>query len=131
DIIIVRLEHGWFWIIPLDAEKTSVGLVVSMERFREAGLSPEALFEYTVTTAGELQNRMAGAERVSPFSSTGDYTYRFLQNAGPRWLLIGDAAGFIDPIFSSGVMLAIKSGCLAATEVLAADRRGTALSWFA
>lgn len=131
DIIIVRLEHGWFWIIPLDAEKTSVGLVVSQEHFREAGLSAEALFEQTVATASELQNRMAAAKRVGEFLSTGDYTYRFLQNAGPRWLLIGDAAGFVDPIFSSGVMLAIKSGCLAAEEILAADRRGRALGWIA
>jgi flavin-dependent dehydrogenase len=63
-----------------------------------------------------------------PKKFAGDYTYRHLQNAGPRWLLIGDAAGFIDPIFSSGVMLAIKSGHRAAQETLAADRAGTALS---
>ncbi|MEI9896194.1 MAG: hypothetical protein WDN28_20600 [Chthoniobacter sp.] len=61
-----------------------------------------------------MQRRMEGAERISDFYFAGDYTYRHLQNAGPRWLLIGDAAGFIDPIFSSGVMLAIKSGYRAA-----------------
>ncbi len=61
---------------------------------------------------------MADAERVSEFSFAGDYTYRHLQNAGPRWFLIGDAAGFVDPIFSSGVMLAVKSGYLAAQAAL-------------
>lgn len=76
----------------------------------------------------ELQRRMASAERVSDFYFAGDYTYRHLRNAGPRWLLIGDAAGFIDPIISSGVMLAIKSGYRAANEVIATDRAGQPLS---
>jgi 2-polyprenyl-6-methoxyphenol hydroxylase-like FAD-dependent oxidoreductase len=71
---------------------------------------------------------MGDARRVSEFYFAGDYTYRHLQNAGARWLLVGDAAGFIDPIFSSGVMLAIKSGYLAAREVIAADRAGTGLT---
>jgi hypothetical protein len=59
---------------------------------------------------------------LTDYYFAADYTYRYLQNAGPRWLLIGDAAGFIDPIFSSGVMLAVKSGRLAACEVLASER---------
>jgi 2-polyprenyl-6-methoxyphenol hydroxylase-like FAD-dependent oxidoreductase len=70
---------------------------------------------------------MGGSVRVSDFYFASDYTYRHLQNAGPRWLLIGDAAGFIDPIFSSGVMFAIKSGYRAASAVLTADRNGRPL----
>ena len=71
---------------------------------------------------------MGDAVRITEYRFAGDYTYRYLQNAGPRWLLIGDAAGFIDPIFSSGVMLAVKSGGLAAREVLTADENQTSLS---
>lgn len=127
-ITVVRLSYGWLWMIPLDAEKTSVGLVQTLEHFRSSGLKPEEFFEHTVATTPELQNRMGKAERVSEFYFAGDYTYRHLQNAGPRWLLVGDAAGFIDPIFSSGVMLAIKSGYRAAKEVLAADEAGLPLS---
>ena len=127
-ITIVRLDFGWFWMIPLDAEKTSIGLVQTLGHFRSTGMKPEAFFEHVVATTPELQRRMGEAERMSEFYFEGDYTYRHLQNAGPRWLLIGDAAGFIDPIFSSGVMLAIKSGHRAANEVLAADRAGQPLS---
>jgi flavin-dependent dehydrogenase len=127
-ITIVRLDFGWFWIIPLDAEKTSIGLVQTLDHFRASGLKPDAFFEQVVATTPELQRRMSHAQRVSDFYFASDYTYRHLQNAGPRWLLIGDAAGFVDPIFSSGVMLAIKSGSLAAKEALAADHAGTPLT---
>ena len=127
-ITIVRLDFGWFWMIPLDAEKTSIGLVQTLEHYKATGMKPDECFEHVVATAPEIRKRMLNAERVGDYRVVSDYTYRYHQNAGPRWLLIGDAAGFIDPIFSSGVMLSIKSGYLAATKVLAADEAGTALS---
>jgi len=127
-ITVVRLDFGWFWMIPLDAEKTSIGLVQTLDHFRATGMKPGECFEHVVATTTELQRRMAKAERVNEFVFASDYTYRHLQNAGPRWLLVGDAAGFIDPIFSSGVMLAVKSGFLAAKEVIAADKAGKPLS---
>lgn len=127
-ITVVRLDFGWFWMIPLDAEKTSIGLVQTLDHFRSTGLKPDQFFGHVVATTPELQKRMSVAERVSEFYFAGDYTYRHLQNAGPRWLLIGDAAGFIDPIFSSGVMLAIKSGYRAAQTALIADNAGRPLN---
>lgn len=128
NITIVRLDFGWCWLIPLDAEKTSVGLVQSLDYFKKTGLSPQESFERAVASTTELQRRLGEATRVSEFYSAGDYSYRYLKNAGPRWMLIGDAAGFVDPIFSSGVMLALKSGHLAAREMLAADGTGAPLS---
>lgn len=128
NIVIVRLSFGWCWFIPLDAEKTSVGLVQTLEHFKKTGLSPEESFEQAVASNTELRRRMSGATRLNDFASAGDYSYRFLQNAGPRWMLIGDAAGFIDPIFSSGVMLALKSGHLAAKQMLTADQARGRLS---
>ena len=127
-ITVVRLDFGWFWMIPLDEEKTSIGLVQTLEHFKSTGMKPEQCFEHVVATTPELQKRMGSAVRASDFYFAGDYTYRHLQNAGPRWLLIGDAAGFIDPIFSSGVMLAVKSGFRAANAVRAAERAGRALN---
>lgn len=127
-ITVVRLDFGWFWMIPLDEEKTSIGLVQTLEHFRGTGMKPEECFEHVVATTPELQKRMGSAVRASDFYFAGDYTYRHLQNAGPRWLLIGDAAGFIDPIFSSGVMLAVKSGYRAANTLLTADRAGRTLT---
>jgi len=127
-ITVVRLDFGWFWMIPLTAEKTSIGLVQTMEHFKSTGMKPGECFEHVVQSSTELRRRMKDAVRVSEFTFAGDYTYRHLQNAGPRWFLIGDAAGFIDPIFSSGVMLAVKSGYLAAQKALAADKAGGPLS---
>jgi flavin-dependent dehydrogenase len=127
-ITIVRLEDAWFWIIPLDAEKTSIGLVQRLDRFKSTGLKPGERFEEVVAGSSELQFRMKNAERVSDYYFAGDYTYRHLQAAGPRWMLVGDAAGFIDPIFSSGVMLSLKSGLYAADAILAAHKAGTELS---
>jgi flavin-dependent dehydrogenase len=128
NIIVVRLDFGWCWFIPLDAEKTSVGLVQTLEHFKTTGLKPGESFDRTVAETPELRRRLGNATRVSEFFHAGDYTYRHLQNAGPRWLLIGDAAGFIDPIFSSGVMLAIKSGFLAAKTVLKAEEANAPLT---
>jgi len=127
-ITVVRLESGWCWIIPLDAEKTSVGLVQTLEHFQASGMKPDECFERLVTSTNELRRRMGDAVRMTEYCFAGDYTYRYLQNAGPRWLLVGDAAGFIDPIFSSGVMLAVKSGRLAACEILSAHQSRTSLS---
>jgi flavin-dependent dehydrogenase len=127
-ITVVRLGSGWFWIIPLDAEKTSVGLVQTLDHFRSTNLKPEECFEKVVASTPELQRRLGSATRVSDYSFAGDFTFRLERNAGPRWMLVGDAAGFIDPIFSSGVMLAIKSGYLAAQQVVKADLAGKPLS---
>lgn len=128
NIIVVRLEGGWFWIIPLDEQKTSVGLVQSLDRLRATGLKPEEAFAQAIGSSSELRRRMAGAERVSDFGFAGDYSFRHLQCAGPRWFLAGDAAGFIDPVFSSGVMLALKSGRLAARMAMEADGSGGPLA---
>ncbi len=119
-ITIVRLENAWFWLIPLDVNRTSVGLVQELGDFKAAGLSPAESFEQTVARHSELRFRMKDARRSTPFYTEGEYTFRFARAAGPRWLLAGDAAGFIDPIFSSGVMVALRSGSLAAEAILKA-----------
>jgi flavin-dependent dehydrogenase len=127
-IIIVRLEDAWCWFIPLDAEKTSVGFVQTLADFKSAGVSPEESFQRAMERHAELRFRMKRAERVSPIYTEGEYTFRFERAAGPRWLLAGDAAGFIDPIFSSGVMVALRSGALAAKAIERAGKTGRALS---
>ncbi len=128
NIIIVRHADGWFWLIPLDAERTSVGLVVSLERMKASGLKPAELFEKTVAESPKLAALMAGAEAATPFHVTADFTYRAKEFAAPRMLLVGDAAGFFDPIFSSGVFLALNSAKLAAAAVVRAEAKGRALT---
>jgi flavin-dependent dehydrogenase len=127
-ITIVRLENAWCWFIPLDADKTSVGLVQLLADFKKQGVSIEESFQRAIEQNTELRYRFRHATRVIPFHTEGEYTFRFDRAAGPRWLLAGDAAGFIDPIFSSGVMVALRSSRRAAQAILQAEAKGRALS---
>lgn len=127
-ISIVRSAEGWFWMIPLSGDRMSVGLVLPAPRAKPApGRGLEDIFTKAVGAAPAVACRLAGAERLTPLRATGDYSWRFPSFASRRVLLTGDAAGFVDPIFSSGVMLALQSGLLAADLVARADRRGRGL----
>lgn len=127
-ITIVRIPEGWFWLIPLAGNRTSVGLVLPPELARPTptrGL--EEIFHETVAATPELGVRMQGARSLQPLRATGDYSWKFSSFATRRILLTGDAAGFVDPIFSSGVMLALKSALRASELILRADASGRPL----
>jgi flavin-dependent dehydrogenase len=84
-------------------------VVMDTETFRKTKLSPEPALEKFIAEQPLMTDRMTNAVRVSPVYSAGDYSYRNKRLTGERWLLVGDAAGFIDPVFSSGVFLAMMS----------------------
>ncbi|CAB4243469.1 Clorobiocin biosynthesis protein Clo-hal [Methylacidimicrobium sp. AP8] len=128
NITVVRLPHGWFWFIPLDEEKTSVGMVRPLSVFQEAKKSPVELFEATVQDSKELRSRLHKAQAMTPFRTTADYTYRLERLAGRRWLAAGDAAGFLDPVFSSGVTVALEGGLAAAEMILSQSERSREFS---
>jgi flavin-dependent dehydrogenase len=112
DATLIRMVRGldrWFWTIPLTETRTSVGVVMDTATFREKKLAPQAAFEKFIAEQPLMVERMKNATRVSAVYSAGDFSYRNTRLAGERWLLAGDAAGFIDPVFSSGVFLAIMS----------------------
>jgi flavin-dependent dehydrogenase len=117
DTIIVRLENKWFWIIPVSAEKTSVGCVMDQTEFAERKESPQQIFESIWKSSAVLTERMQSAELVSAFQTTSDFSYYNKRYVGKRLLRVGDAAGFMDPIFSAGVFLAMYSGRLAALTI--------------
>ena len=114
---MVRGQDHWFWIIPLSAEKISVGVVMDTSRFRAFARSPAEVLEAMLDEQPIMRERLSGARRVSKVYASGDYSYRNSSLHGERWLMAGDAAGFIDPIFSSGVFLAILSGEKAADAI--------------
>ncbi len=118
DTIIVRLENKWFWLIPLSKEKVSVGCVMEKGGFAQSKQSPEALFHCLVQTSPPLRERMKDARPVAPIQTTGDFSCRNKRFIGPRLLRVGDAAGFMDLIFSAGAYLAMRSGKLAAGAVV-------------
>jgi len=128
NILIVRVEHGWCWLIPIDATRTSVGLVTTVEAFRAAGQAPEAYFARTVAGAPKLRELLGAAAPAMTYHVATDYSYFRRDLARERLLLAGDAAGFFDPIFSSGVYMALSSGRLAAQRVAEAHAAGRALT---
>lgn len=127
---MVRASDRWFWVIPLSAKRTSVGVVLDGAVFKKSGLSPEDFLEQAIAEQPLLTRRMADAERVTPVRTAADFSYRCTRMTGDRWMLAGDAAGFIDPVFSSGVFLAVLAGEQAADalhEVLDDPKRARKL----
>jgi len=117
DTIIVRLENKWFWIIPLSAEKVSVGCVIDKEEFAKGQGSPEQVFHRIWNSSPVLRARMQNARLLGTVQTTSDFSYRNRRLVGHRLMRVGDAAGFMDPIFSAGVYLAMYSGKLSAQLV--------------
>ncbi len=118
NIVITRIPGGWFWSIPLDEERTSVGLVALRDGDRTP---PEEVFRQRVAANPYMRACMGGAEALDRFRVEADYSFLHRRFAGERWLMLGDAAGFIDPVFSSGVYLALESADLAAEAILCAN----------
>jgi len=108
--VLVRAVDRWFWLIPVTAERTSVGMVLDSETFRKSKVSAEDFLEKALAEQPTIAKRMTNARRVTKVYLEADFSYRSARLYGDRWLLTGDAAGFIDPIFSSGVFLAVFSG---------------------
>ena len=120
---MVRTKDSWFWMIPLSGNTTSIGVVMDTEKFRSMKMSPEGALAHCIAEQPVVNEWMEKARRVTDVYATGDFSYRNKQLFGNRWLLAGDAAGFIDPVFSSGVYLALLSGEQAADALnLVLDR---------
>jgi flavin-dependent dehydrogenase len=112
-------KKGWFWYIPLHNNVISVGVVADHDYLFKNRPEPdnEAIYFTEVERCPGVKQRIAGAKRVAPFRAAREYTYRSRQAAGDGWVLVGDAFGFLDPLYSSGVLLALKSGSLAADAI--------------
>jgi flavin-dependent dehydrogenase len=109
--MVTRPDRGWLWLIPISETVTSVGAVIpkAVHDSRPRTSPEESLAAYIEETpvAAEL---MKNARRVSPGRIDADYSYLATQHAGDRWVLVGDAGAFLDPIFSTGVLMAMQSG---------------------
>jgi flavin-dependent dehydrogenase len=111
-------RKGWFWYIPLHDDRTSVGVVKPFDDLFRGRGSHEQVFLEEVEHCPAVRERLAGAQRATGYFATKDYSYRSTKCAGDGWVLVGDAFGFLDPLYSSGVMLALKSGELAADAIV-------------
>lgn len=117
-VLQLNNRQGWFWYIPLHDDHVSVGVVAPFDYlFKDRGSHEQTYFE-EIDRCEAVKRRIEGAERITGFGATRDYSYRCEKNAGDGWVMIGDAFGFLDPLYSSGVLLALKSGQLAADAIV-------------
>jgi 2-polyprenyl-6-methoxyphenol hydroxylase-like FAD-dependent oxidoreductase len=114
NIVVVMMRDGWFWLIPFADGRTSVGVVADGRNIQEQRLPVDALLGLAIDRCPAVSRLMAKAERVSRVYATSDWTYRSRRIVGDGYLLVGDAAAFIDPVFSTGVLLAMSSAEMAA-----------------
>lgn len=117
-------KSSWFWYIPLPDGIVSVGCTGDMNyMFRSGESNPADIFARELGRCPGMQRRLANATRCRDYHTTKDFSYHSTRAAGPNWVLVGDAFGFIDPVYSSGVHLALKSGEFAADAVLEAFQK--------
>lgn len=111
-------QKSWFWYIPLPDDVVSVGVVAPQEYLvRPPKRSPQEVFEEELAQCPGLLPRLESARQTMPMKVLRDFTYKSRRRAGDGWVLVGDAYGFVDPLYSSGVFFALKSGELAADAI--------------
>ncbi len=117
---VLQLENreGWFWYIPLHDNRVSVGVVAPFEYLFQGRDGHEQTYHEEIEKCKAVKQRIEGAEQITGYFATRDYTYRCEKVAGEGWVVIGDAFGFLDPLYSSGVLLALKSGEMAADAIV-------------
>ncbi|HJU44788.1 MAG TPA: NAD(P)/FAD-dependent oxidoreductase, partial [Vicinamibacterales bacterium] len=118
-------KEGWFWNIPLHDNIVSLGVVAPFDYlFKGRKGNHEQTYQEEVEKTPAVKERIKNAKRVTGYFATRDYSYRSTQTAGNGWVLVGDAFGFLDPLYSSGVLLALKSGELAADAIIDGLKKG-------
>jgi flavin-dependent dehydrogenase len=123
--MVTRPDQGWFWFIPLTEAITSVGVVVPQAIYNgSAKPSPEETLKHFLAETPAAARLVEDARPVTPARFDADYSYLHSRHAGDRWVLVGDAGAFLDPIFSTGVLLAMQSGIEAAAVVSEGLRKG-------
>jgi flavin-dependent dehydrogenase len=123
-VLRTQNRNGWFWYIPLHSDITSVGVVGDVEYMTGGRGKPEEVFAEEVALCPALGQRLAGATQADGIRVAREFSYVSERAAGSGWVLVGDAFAFIDPLYSSGVFLALKSGELAADCVIEGLKSG-------
>jgi FADH2 O2-dependent halogenase len=123
-IHFLPINDTWVWQIPITDTVTSVGVVTQKHRFAVANSDREGFFWDLVSSRPDLFNALKQAKQIRPFKPEGDYSYAMRQICGDRFVMIGDAGRFVDPIFSSGVSIALNSARLACEDIIAAAEAG-------
>ena len=123
NITVVLTQGGWFWLIPFADDTVSVGAVLDVAAWKTKGKNPEEVFRQAVAQTPEVARRLANASPLLPFVAVQNFSYRVTKMAGDGFCLVGDAAGFLDPIFSTGVFIATTTAASAAEDIADALHR--------
>ncbi|HEY6342379.1 MAG TPA: NAD(P)/FAD-dependent oxidoreductase [Bryobacteraceae bacterium] len=123
-IHFLPLSNTWLWQIPITEDVTSIGVVTQKQNFAGSKQDRENFFWESVASRPKLADALKRSERVRAFKEEGDYSYAMTQICGDRFVLIGDAGRFVDPIFSTGVSIALNSSRFAHRDILGALERG-------
>jgi flavin-dependent dehydrogenase len=116
--LIENLRDGWLWFIPLGQDTTSIGYVTPNSLFAASGMRIEELFESRLAQSAQVSGMMDRAARVSGYRTERDWSYTCRSFHGPGWVLVGDAAAFVDPLLSTGVALAVRGARILSDAVL-------------
>lgn len=117
-VLRTKSNKCWFWHIPLSNDVVSVGVVGDAGHLLQGRGTPEQIFAEEVADCPSIAERLAGSEKIAGLDVVKEYSYATERSAGDGWLFVGDAWGFIDPLYSSGVYFALKSGQLAADAIV-------------
>ena len=128
-ILHTEEKDSWFWSIPLPYNRTSIGVVGELDyllqdrRDADGKLDTQKIFDEELEKCMPLKQRLKGAKQLLPIQTTKDFSYRASRIAGDNWVLVGDAFGFLDPVYSTGLFLALKSGEMAADTIIEAFQK--------
>ncbi len=123
-IHFLPISNSWIWQIPITDRITSIGVVTQRKNFAKTRESREEFFWESVGSRPDLLEKLRAADQIRPFREEGDYSYAMQQIVGDRWLMVGDAGRFVDPIFSTGVSIALNSSRFAHRDILGALETG-------
>jgi flavin-dependent dehydrogenase len=124
--LVIQLEerNGWFWYIPLHNNRVSVGVVAPFDYLFKGRPNYPQTYEEELNRCPAAKERVSKGKRITGYFATKDYSYRAKQVSGNGWVLVGDAFAFLDPLYSSGVLLALKSGEFAADAIVEGFEKG-------
>jgi FADH2 O2-dependent halogenase len=123
-IHFLPITNTWVWQIPITDTITSIGVVTQKKNFAKTRAGREEFFWQCLETRPELADALRAARRIRPLREEGDYSYAMKQICGDNYVLVGDAGRFVDPIFSTGVSIALNSARFASRDIIRAAEKG-------